>query len=35
VIITTAELLATQATEELIRLIKLKLCDLAVKGTVS
>lgn len=34
VIITTDELLAVGSTEELIRLIKLKLCDLAVKGTV-
>jgi hypothetical protein len=34
VVITTEELLATPNTEDLIRLIKRKLCDLAVKGTV-
>ena len=34
VVITTDELLALGTTEALIRLIKLKLCDLAVKGTV-
>ncbi len=35
VVITTDELLAVVSTEELIRLIKRKLCDLAVKGTVA
>jgi hypothetical protein len=35
VIVTTDELLATGSTEELVRLIKVKLCDLAVKGTVA
>lgn len=35
VIITTDELIATASTEELIQLIKRKLCDLAVKGTVA
>lgn len=34
VVITTDEILATGNTEDLVRLIKLKLCDLAVKGTV-
>jgi hypothetical protein len=34
VVITTEELLATPNTEDLVRLIKRKLCDLAVKGTV-
>ncbi|HWO39291.1 MAG TPA: restriction endonuclease [Candidatus Acidoferrum sp.] len=35
VVLTTDELLATGNTEDLIRLIKRKLCDLAVKGTVA
>jgi hypothetical protein len=35
VVLTTDELLAINSTEELVRLIKLKLCDLAVKGTVT
>ncbi|SRR5258708_23657996 len=35
VIVTTDELLATGSTEELVRSIKVKLCDLAVKGTVA
>lgn len=35
IIITTDELLALQDTDALIRLIKTKLCDLAVKGTVA
>ena len=30
----TDELLAVGSTEALVRLIKLKMCDLAVKGTV-
>jgi Restriction endonuclease len=34
VVITTNELLALESTDALARLIKLKLCDLAVKGTV-
>ncbi|HEY2499206.1 MAG TPA: hypothetical protein VGK24_19270 [Candidatus Angelobacter sp.] len=34
IVMTTDELLGIVTTEELIRLIKLKLCDLAVKGTV-
>jgi Restriction endonuclease len=35
VILTTDELLATGSTEALVLLIKRKLCDLAVKGTVA
>jgi hypothetical protein len=35
VVITTTELLATANTEELALLIRRKLCDLAVKGTVA
>jgi len=35
VIITTQELLATSTTEEFVLLLKRKLCDLAVKGTVA
>jgi hypothetical protein len=35
VVLTTDELLATASTEDLVRLIKRKLCDLAVKGTVA
>jgi hypothetical protein len=35
VVITTDELLATANTDDLIRMIKRKLCDLAVKGTVA
>jgi hypothetical protein len=35
IVITTDELLAVGSTEALVRLIKLKICDLAVKGTVS
>jgi hypothetical protein len=35
VMVTTDELLATGRTEDLVRLIKVKLCDLAVKGTVA
>lgn len=35
VVFTTDELLATASTEDLIRHIKRKLCDLAVKGTVA
>lgn len=34
VVITTEELLTIGNTEDLVRLVKLKLCDLAVKGTV-
>jgi Restriction endonuclease len=34
IVITTDELLALNDTEGLVRLIKLKLCDLAVRGTV-
>jgi hypothetical protein len=35
VVVTTDELLAVGTTESLVHLIKLKICDLAVKGTVS
>lgn len=35
VVLTTAEIAALTDTEQLVRLIKLKLCDLAVKGTVA
>jgi hypothetical protein len=35
VVLTTAELAALTDTQELVHLIKLKLCDLAVKGTVA
>jgi Restriction endonuclease len=35
IIITTDELLTVGSTEALVRLVKLKICDLAVKGTVS
>lgn len=35
IVIRTDELLALNSTDELVRLIKLKLCDLAVKGTVA
>lgn len=34
VVLTTEELLATGSTEDFVHLIKRKLCDLAVKGTV-
>lgn len=34
-VVTTEELLATGDTTALVRLIKLKVCDLAVKGTVA
>jgi deoxyhypusine synthase len=34
VVITTDDLVATGNTDELVRLIKRKLCDLAVKGAV-
>jgi len=34
IVISTDELLAVGSTEALVRLIKLKMCDLAVKGTV-
>jgi hypothetical protein len=35
IVITADELLAIGTTEALVRLIKLKMCDLAVKGTVA
>ncbi len=35
IVITTDELLALTDTEELLHLIKTKLCDLAVKGTIA
>lgn len=35
VVITTDEIVAMANTDDLVRLIKRKLCDLAVKGTVS
>jgi len=35
VVLTTDELVATTRTEDLVLLIKRKLCDLAVKGTVA
>jgi len=35
VVITTDELLALADTDELVKLIKTKLCDLAVKGTIA
>ena len=35
IVITTDELLTTPSTDALVHLIKLKICDLAVKGTVS
>lgn len=35
IVLTTAEILGLADTDELIRLIKVKLCDLAVKGTVA
>jgi hypothetical protein len=35
VVITTAELLALLDTDSLATLIKRKLCDLAVKGTIT
>lgn len=35
IVITADDLLAVGSTEALIRLIKLKMCDLAVKGTVA
>lgn len=34
IVVTADELLAVGSTEALVRLIKLKMCDLAVKGTV-
>lgn len=35
IVLSTDELLATVSTEDLVRLIKRKLCDLAVKGSVA
>jgi hypothetical protein len=35
IVITTGELLALADTDALLRLIKTKLCDLAVKGTIA
>jgi hypothetical protein len=35
IVITTQELLTVGSTEALVHLIKLKMCDLAVKGTVA
>jgi hypothetical protein len=35
IVITTDEILALTDTDELLRLIKTKLCDLAVKGTIA
>jgi hypothetical protein len=35
IVITTAELLATPSTDDLVHLVKMKICDLTVKGTVA